>query len=60
MAHTQGKQQSVETVLEKSPSIGLTRQRFKSAILNTLNELREIMSNEVKYEISVSSNRENQ
>lgn len=41
-----------------SKSFGLTRQRFKSAILNTFKEITEIMFNEVRYKNSVSSNRE--
>lgn len=60
MASTQEKKAVSRNHPRESTGIRLIGQGFKSAILNTIKEITEIMSNEVKYENSVSPNREHQ
>ena len=44
MKNTQAKKQSIETALQKDQMLNLLRERFKSAVIHTVRELKESMS----------------
>ena len=59
--YPQGKRQAIETARGRAQTSDLIDKDFKSAIINTFKELKEIMLREVKESMkTVSSNREYQ